>query len=86
MLMIIWMMKKEVPLISAIARQAVILNVAVFVAFCLSAILWITLILIPAVILFWCVLGAAALVLPIMGAVKANDGVYYRYPVVGANP
>jgi len=83
---IIWMMKKEVPLISAIARQAVILNVAVFVAFCLSAILWITLILIPAVILFWCVLGAAALVLPIMGAVKANDGVYYRYPVVGANP
>ena len=21
-----------------------------------------------------------------VGAIKANDGVYYRYPVVGANP
>jgi uncharacterized Tic20 family protein len=83
---IIWMMKKDVPLISAIARQAVILNVAVFLAICLSAILWITLILIPAVILFWCLLGLAAVVLPIMGAVKANDGVYYKYPVVGSNP
>jgi uncharacterized Tic20 family protein len=83
---IIWMMKKDVPLISAIARQAVILNVAVFLAICLSAILWITLILIPAVILFWCLLGLAAVVLPIVGAVKANDGVYYKYPVVGSNP
>ena len=83
---IIWMVKKDVPLIAAIARQAVILNVAVFVAICLSAILWITLILIPAVILFWCVIGIAAVVLPILGALKASDGVYYRYPVVGANP
>ena len=83
---IIWVMKKDAPLISAIARQAVILNVSVFVAVVLSAILWITLILIPVVILFWCVLGLAAVVLPIVGAVKANDGVYYRYPVVGANP
>ena len=83
---IIWMMKKDVPLISAIARQAIILNVAVFVAICLSAILWITLILIPAVILFWCVLGLAAIALPILGAMKANDGIYYKYPVVGANP
>jgi uncharacterized Tic20 family protein len=83
---IIWMVKKDVPLIAAIARQAVILNVAVFLAICMSAILWITLILIPAVILFWCVLGLAAIALPIMGAVKANDGVYYKYPVVGANP
>ena len=83
---IIWMVKKDVPLIAAIARQAVILNVAVFLAVCVSAILWITLILIPAVILFWCVLGAAALVLPILGALKANNGVYYKYPVVGANP
>jgi uncharacterized protein len=83
---IIWMVKKDVPLISAIARQAVILNVAVFLAFCLSAILWITLVLIPAVILFWCVIGLAAVLLPIVGAVKANDGIYFKYPVVGANP
>jgi uncharacterized protein len=83
---IIWVMKKDAPLISAIARQAVILNVSVFIAVALSAILWITLILIPVVILFWCVLGIAAVVLPIIGALKASDGVYYKYPVVGANP
>ena len=83
---VIWMVKKDVPLISAIARQAVLLNVGVFVAFLLSAILWITLILIPFVIVFWCVLGIAAVVLPLMGAFKASDGVYYRYPVVGSNP
>ena len=82
---IIWMMKKDAPVISAIARQAIILNVSVFVAVALTAILWITLILIPVVILFWCVIGLAAIVLPIVGALKASDGVYYRYPVVGAN-
>jgi uncharacterized Tic20 family protein len=83
---IIWMVKKDVPLIAAIARQAVILNVAVFVVICLSAILWITLILIPVVILFWFLLGIAAIALPFWGAIKANDGIYYKYPVVGANP
>jgi hypothetical protein len=25
-------------------------------------------------------------VFPIVGAVKASSGVYYRYPVVGSNP
>jgi len=28
--------------------------------------------------------GLAAIVLPIVGAIKANDGVYYRYPLVGS--
>ena len=27
-----------------------------------------------------------ALALPVVGAIKANDGSYYRYPVVGVNP
>src|SRR5690348_4090893 len=62
---IIWIVKKDVPLIAAIARQAIILNIAVFVSICLTAVLWLTLLLIPAVILFWCVLGLAAVVLPI---------------------
>jgi uncharacterized Tic20 family protein len=38
------------------------------------------------VILFWVVLGLVALVLPIVGAVKASEGTYYRYPVVGVTP
>ena len=83
---IIWIVKKDEPVISAIARQAVLLNVGVFCAIAVTAILWLTLILIPAVILFWCLLGLAAIVLPIIGAVKANSGEYYKYPVVGAMP
>ena len=83
---IIWMVKKDVPLISAIARQAVLLNVTVFIAFCIAWILLLTVILFPVSILIWCVLGIAAIALPIMGALKANDGVYFKYPVVGANP
>ena len=83
---IIWMMKKDVPLISAIARQAIVLNVAVFIAFAIAWILLLTVILFPVSILIWCVIGIAAVALPIMGAIKANDGVYFKYPVVGANP
>jgi uncharacterized Tic20 family protein len=83
---IIWMVKKDVPLISAIARQAIILNVAVFVAVGIAWILLLTVILLPVSILMWCAFGIAAVALPIMGALKANDGVYFKYPVVGANP
>ena len=49
-------------------------------------ILWITVVLIPLVLLLWCVLGIAAVALPIVGAVKALDGTYYRYPLVGVAP
>lgn len=84
---IIWMMKKdENSLVATIAKQAIFLNVMVFLVVGVTAILWLTIILIPLVILFWCFLGLAAVVLPIMGAIKANSGIYYRYPVVGSNP
>ena len=83
---IIWMTKKDAPIIAAIARQAILLNVIVFALIVATIVLWITIILIPLVILFWCVLGIAAVALPIVGAIKANGGVYYRYPVVGSNP
>jgi uncharacterized protein len=83
---IIWMVKADVPLISAIARQAVILNVTVFVAICAAFLLVLTVVLIPVSILILCAAAIAALALPIVGALKASDGVYYKYPVVGANP
>ena len=83
---IIWIVKKDSPLISAIARQAVILNLAVFIAAVCGAILLLTVILIPFLILAAIAIGLAAVILPIVGAIKANDGVYFRYPVVGANP
>ena len=83
---IIWITRKDQPLITAIARQAVFLNVGVFIAFLVSAILLMTVILIPFIILFWCALGIAAVGFPVWGAIKANGGVYFRYPVVGSNP
>ena len=83
---IIWMVKSESAVIVGIAKQAVLLNVIVFVLFLASAVLFITIIFIPLVILFWIVLGIVALALPIVGAIKASQGDYYRYPVVGLPP
>ena len=81
---IIWIVKSHSAVVSAIARQAIILNVVVFALILTTAMLWLTLILIPLVILFWCALGLAAIALPIIGALKAGEGTYYRYPVVGS--
>ena len=84
--LVLWIVKSDSPIISSLAKQALLLNVIVFVLIAGTAILWITLILIPLVILFWVALGLAAIVLPIVGAVRAMDGVYYRYPLVGLEP
>jgi uncharacterized Tic20 family protein len=43
-------------------------------------------VLLPFVILLWIALGLAALALPIVGAIRASDGLYYTYPVVGFRP
>jgi uncharacterized protein len=83
---VIWIVKKDSAVISTIAKQALLLNVMVYVLIGASALLFLTIILIPLVILFWVVLGITALVLPIVGAIKASDGTYYRYPVVGLAP
>lgn len=83
---VIWIAKKESPVISSIAKQAILLNVAVFLAIAVTAILWLTILLIPVVVLFWVLLGLAAIALPIVGAIRAWDGTYYRYPLVGISP
>jgi len=83
---IIWAVKSDSKVISSIAKQALILNVAVFVLIACTVLLWLTIVLIPLVILLWALLGLAAIALPIVGAIKALDGVYYRYPVVGVTP
>jgi len=80
---IIWVVKSESRVISNIAKQALLLNVVVFVLGLLGAVLLLTIILIPVVIIFWIALALVAIVLPIVGAIKANDGIYYRYPVIG---
>lgn len=83
---VIWALKKDSPVISSIAKQALLLNVIVYLLVAATALLWITIILIPAVVIFWLVLFCAAVVLPIVGAIKANQGTYYRYPIIGVQP
>jgi uncharacterized Tic20 family protein len=83
---IIWIVKKDSKVVSSIARQALFLNIVVFLLIAVTAILWITIILIPLVVVFWCILALFAIVLPIVGALKAFDGKYYMYPVVGVAP
>jgi len=83
---VIWFSKSDNPTITAIAKQAIILNIAIFVGILASFALALTVILLPVSILAWIVLGLAAIVLPIVGAVKASDGQYYSYPVVGTLP
>jgi uncharacterized Tic20 family protein len=83
---IIWAVKSDSKVISSIAKQALLLNVVVFVLVAGTVLLWLTIVLIPVVILFWILLGLAAIALPIVGGIKALDGAYYRYPVVGVMP
>jgi uncharacterized Tic20 family protein len=83
---IIWIVKSESPVISSIAKQAIILNVAIFLLGGAFVLLCLTIILIPVSILAWIVLGIIAIALPIIGAIKASEGTYYRYPVVGVEP
>ena len=83
---IIWVVKSDSKVISTIAKQALVLNIAVFIVGLALFALFLTVILIPLVIVGWILLGIAAIALPIVGAVKASDGSYYRYPVVGILP
>ena len=83
---VIWMVKSDNPVISNIAKQAVLLNIVVFVIGVALFGLFLTVILIPAAFIGWLALGLIAIVLPIVGAIKANDGLYYRYPVIGMGP
>ncbi len=83
---VIWAVKSDSPTIVAIAKQAITLNVVVFLAIAVTVVLWLTVILIPLVLLFWFALAVVGVALPIVGAIKASQGEYYRYPVVGVEP
>jgi hypothetical protein len=83
---IIWIVKSDSPVISSIAKQAVVLNLVVFLLVCVGFMLALTIILAPLAVLGWLALALVALALPIVGAVKASQGEYYRYPVVGSLP
>jgi uncharacterized membrane protein len=78
--------KSDTPVVSTLAKQALMLNIVVFFCAILCFILFITIIFIP---LAWLLSAAATLVafcLPIIGAIKASEGQYFRYPIVGSAP
>ncbi len=83
---VLWIVNSDSPVIVTLAKQALLLNIMVFIAFSILVVLWFTLILIPFVIIAWILLGIVAVVLPIVGALKAANGIYYKYPVVGISP
>ena len=76
--LVMYLVKKDQsPFVADQAREALNFNITVLIAAVVSAVLMIVLIgflLLPAV-------GIAWLVLTIVGAIKANEGVRYRYPL-----
>jgi len=83
---VIWVVKSDSRIISTIAKQALLLNLIVWIACGILVALAFTVILIPLSILGGIAVVLGAIVLPIVGAIKAGDGVFYRYPVVGLRP
>lgn len=81
--LIIWLMKKDsMPFVNDQAKEALNFNITVAIIFVILTILGIVtlgvgfLIALPLMI----IIGIAALVFIIMAAIKANEGVAYRYP------
>jgi len=83
---VIWVVKSDSRVISSIARQALWLNIAVFLLAGAFGLLALTIILLPVSFVAWAVIGLVAIALPIVGAIKAVDGTYYRYPLIGSAP
>ncbi len=78
--------KTESPIISAIAKQALYLTIFCYFSLVPVFLLKITIVGIPLAWLLGSVVGIAALALPIIGAIKASDGRYFKYPAIGQNP
>jgi uncharacterized Tic20 family protein len=82
--LVIWLMKKEtMPFVADQAKEALNFNITVSAIFLILLILsFLTLgigFLITAPVMF--IIGIAALVFIIIAAIKANDGIRYRYPL-----
>lgn len=82
--LVIWLMKKdEMPFVADQAKEALNFNITVSAIFLLLLIFTILTIGIGALLTVpvALVVGITALVLVIMGSIKANEGVAYRYPL-----
>lgn len=75
--LVMWLIKKDtMPFVDDQGKEALNFQITVAIAMIISAVLMVVLI----GFLLMVVVGLAALVLTIMAAIKANEGVAYRYP------
>jgi uncharacterized protein len=75
--LIVWLIKKnEMPFVDDQGKEALNFQITVFIAMLVCIPLCFIVIGIP--LLF--VVGIGSLVLAVMAAIKANDGIAYRYP------
>ncbi len=81
--LIIWLVKKDtMPFVADQGKEALNFNITVAiaaVALVLISVMTLGIGLIIAIPL-WIIIGIAWLVFTIIAAIKANEGVYYRYP------
>lgn len=74
---VVWALKKEDPYVDYHGKEAMNFNISFFIYAAISAVLILAvvgLLLLPVIALIW-------FILVIVGAVKASNGEYYRYPL-----
>lgn len=74
---VVWAVKKEDPYVDYHGKEAMNFNISFFIYAVISAVLILAVVglfLLPVVAVIW-------FVLVIVGAVKASNGEYYRYPL-----
>lgn len=75
--LVIWQVKKDtMPFAAEQAKEALNFQITVLIAVCISMVLMV--ILIGFLLIF--AVGIAAVILTILAALKANEGIAYRYP------
>ncbi len=81
--LVIWLIKKDtMPFVNDQGKEALNFNITVAIAFVALALLSIMTLGIGLIIAIplWIIIGVAWFVFTIIAAIKANEGVYYRYP------
>ena len=75
--LVIWLVKKDtMPFVADQAKEALNFNITIMIA---GAICWILVFVLIGFVLLWA-LAIVWIVFTIMAAIKANEGVTYRYP------
>ena len=79
--LLVWLIWRERgELVRNASASAFNFNLTVWLASIIAWICVFTVVLIPLAIVLWAVAGIAQIVLSILGAIRANNGVVYRYP------